>query len=169
MSEPAFSPGPEWVLEHVPIADPGAGTTWSKKVPGNYEWQLVAVSSLFGTSVVVAARVPYLRLRSETRELLRVPAGAAVPGGSDVYLQWADGVGEQAGSVAEGMLLMQWPAFPLVPGYTLDWLCTNLDGGDTVEFITLTVWQRYTGRRPPDRPPSGALVTPLPLDAKMVS
>jgi hypothetical protein len=168
-AEPELLPGPEWTLRKIVVANPGPGTTFTVTVPGEFDWRLLALNMLFGTSVVVGDRVPHLRMRDQTRELVRVPAGAIVPPGASVFVQWVAGLGAVQGSAAQGMLLAPWPALILPAGHTLDWLCTNLDGGDEVQLITLTVLERFTGRRPPESPGRPALVSPLDLGARLAS
>lgn len=167
MSELAPDFGPGWTVRRVRIPDPGAGVTWSQTVPGDFDWRLLAANMFFSSGPDVPARVPHLRLRDQTRELFRVPIGATIPASSNAYLNWLRGVGRGSGSTAEGMLVAPWPDMPLSAGLTLDWLCTNIVAPDAVSLITLTVLERFTGDRPPERVLRPALVEPIDLAARL--
>lgn len=159
--------GPEWVSRRIAVDNPIAGGTWSLKAPGEFEWRMLAVNSLFATSAVVATRRPYLRLRDATREIIRVPLGATYAASANAYMQWMRDVGTLLGGTADGMVLAPLPPLPFEPGFTLDWLCTNIDATDSVTLITVTVLERFTGERRSRAGRGLGLVEPLDFDARL--
>ena len=161
MSAGALDLAADEVLRILPVETPAAGATWSVEVPGESHWRLLSANMLFTAVGGVANRFPFLRLRSEFRELLTAPTTEGIGAGFSVTLNWLAGLGSTVGSVAGGNIATPWPGVPLEPGDTLDWLCNSLGGADTVDFITLVLAERWTGERPPERRRRPALVTPI--------
>ncbi|HEY2936925.1 MAG TPA: hypothetical protein VGJ25_10010 [Gaiellaceae bacterium] len=154
---------PGVVLRPVVIPDPGAGVTPVITVPGSYEWRVVALNLLFGTSATVANRGVYLRLRSSTRELIRVPIVQRQKESLSVFYTWSTAAGAVEGGIADLGLLVPLPELPLVPGFTLDVLCDAFQGADQFTFITLLVYESETGGEPAAERLGSELVQPLTL------
>ena len=160
-------PAGEWVRHVYRVPDPGAGSTWKLAVPGEFDWLLLSISQLFGTSAAVATRAPFLRVRDETRELWRVPFGSVVAANANVQHTYSRDVGAVIGSVTEGNLTAPLPGLPLAPGMVIDQLCFNLQAADVFSLINVMVLERFTGARPPRRGGPLGLVEPLDLGATL--
>lgn len=159
--------GSEWSLRVEPVENPAPNQTFTLTVPGEVEWRLLALNLLYSTDAGLGTRYPYLRLREQNRELLRVPLGVGIAPSANVTIGWGDDVGAVLGDAAAGMVLAPWPNVPLMPGWRLDWLVEGIGAADAPTAITCALLERWTGEHPPERRPAPLLVTPVDVAATL--
>lgn len=148
LGAPSYAAG--W-RDIVYVPSPAAGGNWSYKVDGRYSERLIAVRFVLVTSAVVANRFPVLYLQDANGvNVLSVWAGGTVPASKTNGVNLAQTYTLQSnygGAETFGPL----PDLLIPSGYTLASVVQNIDVGDTLTGIVLTV-QRF---------PSDTLTVPI--------
>jgi hypothetical protein len=160
-----LGPGPEWILRAVDVPSPGLGQPFTIAVPGSFEWRIVALNFQYAVAAAGTPRGVFVRYLLNSRELVRVPIAQRQAAPSACTYTYAPDAGAVVGGTPDAQVLVPLPDLPLASGYSLLVTADNLNAGDLFAAITLTVWERFTGDRPPERPTRPALVQPLDLGA----
>lgn len=122
---------------------PAGGANILELVPTGARWRLSAFLTTFQCSAVVSNRIPMLRFRSPTLELMYSPSNVAQTNGQFGTYIWGENYpvnASPAGSIVRTLPTPQ--VFELLGGMEISTITSGLDAGDSYSAPQMTVHER---------------------------
>lgn len=134
------------LVRSVPVAQPAAGAEWTQPVSPGAIWEVLAIRARLTTSATVANRTAsVVYLDADGNELDRFGPAGVIAASSAATFCWSQGYGA-TNTQGPNHAPLPTPALPLIGGWSVKSLTSNIDATDQLSGLILTVREWTLGR-----------------------